>query len=704
MGAKLPDSGIERRIVKAACPHDCPDTCGMHISVENGVAVKVEGAKDMPFTQGTLCTKVARYLDRTYSKDRLFYPLKRVGRKGEGRFERISWDEALDTIAAKFKQIAAVDPQGILPCSYAGTMGMVQYASMDRRFFHKLGASLLERTLCSSAGKVGMKITLGAGVGMDPERFEEAKLILIWGSNSIVSNLHLWSRVQEAKRRGAKLIAIDPYRSLTAAKCDQHVAPLPGTDAALALGLMHVIIGEGLYDADYVEKYTLGFAQLKERVKDYPPEAAAAVCGLGRDEIVALAREYALARPAAIRLNYGMQRHSGGGMAVRTITCLPALSGHWRDAAGGVSLSTGDYYGFNHAALERADLIPNRPRSINQSALGDALTAADPPVRAIYVYNNNPVAVCPDSQKVIAGFAREDLFTVVHEIFLTDTTDYADIVLPATTQLEHYDVHKSYGHLYVLANSPAIAPLGEAKPNSEVFRLLAARMGFGEACFRDSDEDICRQALASSHPRMAGIEWDALKEKGWQRLNLPARFAPFAEGNFPTPSGKCEFWSQTALDMGLDPLPAYVPPRESAQSAPPLAKKYPLAFISPPARNFLNSSFANLAFALQEAGEPTLDIHPADAAARAIADGDRVRIYNGRGSFVTKARVSDRARPGVVAALSVWWRKLSSDGRNANDVTSQALADMGGAATYYDCLVEVEKVTGRFGISETTPP
>ncbi len=691
MGAKHPDPGIERKIVKAACPHDCPDTCGMHISVENGVAVKVEGAKDMPFTQGTLCTKVARYLDRTYSKDRLLYPLKRVGAKGEGRFERISWDEALDTIAAKFREVAAVEPQSILPCSYAGTMGLVQYASMDRRFFHKLGASLLERTLCSSAGKAGMKITLGAGVGMDPERFDETKLILIWGSNSIVSNLHFWSRVVEAKRRGAKVIAIDPYRSLTAAKCDQHVAPLPGTDAALALGMMHVIIGEGLCDDDYVRRHTLGFEQLQKRVRDYPPEAAAAICGLAREEIVALAREYARTRPAAIRLNYGVQRHSGGGMAVRTITCLPALTGHWRDAAGGVLLTTGDWYGLNHAALERADLIPNRPRTINHSALGDALTAAEPPVRAIYVYNNNPVAVCPDSQKVIAGFRREDMFTVVHEIFLTDTADYADIVLPATTQLEHYDVHKSYGHLYVLANSPAIAPVGEAKPNSEVFRLLAARMGFTEACFRDSDEDICRQALASANPRMAGIEWNALKEQGWQRLNVPARFAPFAEGNFPTPSGKCEFWSQTAADQGMDPLPCYVAPRESAQSAPLLAKKYPLAFISPPARNFLNSSFANLPFALKEAGEPYLDVHPDDAAPRGIRDGDAVRIFNGRGSFVTKARVSDRVRRGVVAALSVWWKKLSPDGRNANEVTSQALADMGGAATFYDCLVEIER-------------
>ena len=691
MSAEDSASGKARAIVNAACPHDCPDTCGMHITVEDGVAVKVEGAKDMPFTQGTLCTKVAKYLERTYSKERVLYPLKRVGPKGAGKFERISWDEALDTIAAKFKEVAADDPQGIMPCAYAGTMGQVQYASMDRRFFHRLGASRLERTLCSSAGKVGLKLTLGALVGMDPERFDEAKLIILWGTNSVVSNLHLWSRVQEAKRRGARVIVIDPCRSQTAEKCDQHIAPLPGTDAALALALMHVMINEALYDADYVAKHTLGFEQLKARVQDYPPQKVAAICGIAAADIVALAREYARTRPAAIRINYGMQRHAGGGMAVRTIACLPALSGHWRDAAGGIVLSTADWYGMNHAALERADLIPNKPRSINQAALGDALTAANPPLRAIYVYNNNPVAVCPDSQKVIAGFRREDLFTVVHEIFLTDTTDYADIVLPATTQLEHYDIHKSYGHLYVLANTPAIAPLGEAKPNSEVFRLLAARMGFSEDCFRDTDEDICRQALASDDARMAGIHWDTLKQKGWQRLALPQRLAPFAEGNFPTPSGKCEFFSETAQRMGFDPLPTYTPPRESVQSAPQLGQKFPLAFISPPARNFLNSSFANLGFALKEAGEPCLDIHSSDAEARGIIEGDRVRIRSGRGAFVARARVSERVRPGVVAAPSVWWNKLSPEGGNANEVTSQAIADMGGAATYYDCLVEVER-------------
>ncbi len=682
-----------RRIVKAACPHDCPDTCAMEIAVEDGVAVEVRGGA-MPFTDGTLCTKVAKYLDRTYSKDRVLHPLRRIGAKGpsKGRLERISWDAALDEIAARFKALAVEDPQQILPCSYAGTMGLAQYMSMDRRFFYRVGASILDRTLCSSAGKAGIKITLGGSVGMDPERYDDAKLILIWGSNPVVSNLHVWSRCQEAKRRGARLVAIDPWRSQTAEKCHQHIRVLPGTDGALALGMMHVIIGEGRFDRDYVERHTLGFEELKERVRRYLPEKVAHICGVSAEEVVNLARDYASIKPAAIRVNYGLQRHAGGGMAVRTITCLPALVGAWRDAAGGVVLTTADFYSLDHKTLERRDLLRGSPRTINQSALGDALTTAKPPVNAIYVYNNNPVAVCPDSNKVIAGFSRPDLFAVVHDIFLTDTADYADIVLPATTQLEHYDVHKSYGHLYVLANNPAIAPVGEAKPNSEVFRLLAKRMGFEEACFDDSDEDLCRQALASGAPRMRGIEWDSLKEQGWQRLAVPESFAPFAEGGFPTPSGKCEFYSETAVKLGLDPLPCYTPPRENVHSAPELAQRYPLAFISPPCRNFLNSSFANLPFARASEKEPRLDIHPDDARARGISNGDSVRVFNDRGSYTLKAAVSDRARPGVVVAPSVWWRKLSPDGRNANDLTSQALADMGGAATYYDCLVEVARI------------
>jgi len=681
------------KVVRTACPHDCPDTCGMLVTVRDGVAVKIQGDPSMPFTEGTLCTKVSYYLERTYSPDRLLHPLRRSGPKGSGRFERISWDAALDEIAVRLKALAAEDPQTILPLSYAGTMGMVQYSSMDRRFFHRLGASILERTLCSSAGKMGLKYTLGGSVGMDPERFAEAKLILLWGANPVVSNLHLWSRVQEAKRRGAKIVAIDPYRSLSAEKCTQHVALLPGTDGALALAMMHVLIRDGLVDRDYVAKHTVGFEPLAERVRRYTPEWAAGVCGLKPEEIVGLAREYGTIRPAAIRLNYGMQRHAGGGIAARTIACLPALVGAWRDAAGGIVLTTADFYGFDHAALERPDLLgERRPRVINHAQLGDALTSAEPPVKAVIVYNNNPVAVCPESDKVIAGFRREDLFCVVMDSFLTDTADYADIVLPATTQLEHRDVHKSYGHLYVLANNPAIAPVGESLPNSEVFRRLAARMGFDEPCFRDSDEDLCRQALASTSPRMRGIAWDAVKESGWQRLSVPERFAPFAEGGFPTPSGKCEFYSEALARQGLDPLPFYNPPAESATSNPALTRRYPLAFLSPPARNFLNSSFANLKRFRDLEGGPRLEMHPEDAAARGIRDGDTVRVFNDRGSFTLTARVNGRPRRGVVVAPSVWWKKYSPDGGNANNVTGQRVTDLGGGATFYDCLVEVERI------------
>lgn len=664
----------------------------MLVTVENGIAVKIQGDPTMPFTDGTLCTKVAHYLERTYSPDRLLHPMKRVGPKGSARFARVSWDQALDEIAERLKALAAQNPETILPLSYAGTMGMAQFSSMDRRFFHRLGASLLDRTLCSSAGKAGIKATLGGSVGMDPERFDEAKLILLWGANPVVSNLHLWSRVQEAMRRGAKVVAIDPYRSLSAEKCTQHLALLPGSDGALALGMMHVLIAENLIDRDYIARYTLGFEQLAERVRHSTPQWAAGVCGLRAEEIVQLARDYGTIQPAAIRLNYGMQRHAGGGIAARNIACLPALTGAWRDAAGGIVLTTADFYGFDHAALERPDLLGGRkPRVINHAAIGEALTAAQPPVRAVIVYNNNPVAVCPDSEKVLAGFRREDLYCVVMDSFLTDTADYADLVLPATTQLEHYDVHKSYGHLYALANNPAIAPVGESLPNTEVFRRLAARLGFDEPCFRDSDEDLCRTALASTDPRMQGIEWEGMKRTGWQRLNVPERFAPFAEGGFPTPSGKCEFYSAALERQGLDPLPFFNPPVESVASNPALAGDYPLAFLSPPARNFLNSSFAHLKRFRDLEGEPTVEMHAEDAAARAIRDGEYVRVFNARGSLRLRARVNGKPRRGVVVAPSVWWKKHSPDGGNANNLTAQRTADLGGGATFYDCLVQVER-------------
>ena len=694
---------MNTRVVRAACPHDCPDTCAMLVTVKDGVATEIRGDPDHPNTAGVLCTKVSRYLERTYHPDRILHPMRRIGPKGSGQFAQISWDEALDTIASRLKAIAEYDPRAILPYSYAGTMGAVQGESMAMRFFNRIGASRLDRTICSSAGGTGLKYSIGAKMGTDTEQFVNARLILIWGGNPIASNLHFWMRAQEARRNGATLVAIDPYRSLTAEKCQHHVALLPGTDAALALGIMHVLVRDDLLDHDYIAHYTLGFDQLRGRVADWTPEKTAATCGIPASQVEWLARLYGetalRGEPVAIRVNYGLQRVRGGGMAVRNVACLPALVGAWRHAAGGVLLSSGDTFPKRPDRLERPDLYPvdaARPqRTINMSTIGDDLlrtASADfgPTVDAVIVYNANPVAVAPEAAKVARGFAREDLFTVVLEHFRTDTVDYADIVLPATTQLEHTDVHATYGHQYIVANNPAIAPLGEAKPNSEIFRLLARRMGFHEPEFADSDDEIAAQAFEAGHPRTRQYDWQTVKTKGWYKLDMPA--APFAQGGFPTPSGKCEFYCERMLRDGLDPLPAYIPPYESPASSPELAKQYPLAMISPPQRNFLNTTFVNVQSLRDTEGEPHLELHVDDAAKRGIADGDRVRAWNARGEMMARARVTDRPRPGLVVALSIWWKKLAADGKNANELTHQRLTDMGRAPAFYDVLVQVEKV------------
>ena len=627
------------RQVRATCPHDCPDTCALLITVEDGVATQVKGDPDHPTTAGVRCTKVACYAERTYYPDRLLYPMRRVGNKGEGKFERISWDAAIGEIAQRLGAIAARAPQAILPYSYCGTMGLVQGASLSARFFHRLGAS----------------------VGTDLEQFQDARLILIWDGNPIASNLHFWTRVQEAKRRGAKVIAIDPYRSLTAEKCHQHIALLPGTDSALALGMMHVLIGENLLDDDYIARHTVGFDQLRAR--------AAATCGISALEVVNLARDCGQAarrgEPVAIRLNYGVQLSSSGSFPL------------------------------NRSALQRPDLLAQPARTINMSTIGDDLLRASsasfgPKIDALIVYNANPLAIAPDSSKVTQGFLRDDLFTVVLEQFQTDSADYADILLPATTQLEHVDAHLAYGRLYMMANSAAIAPLGEAKPNTEIFCPLAARMGFDDACFRHSDDDLAAQAFDARDARDARavhFDWESLKARGWQKLDLPD--APFANGGFLTPSGKCEFYSAAMLRDGFDPLPTYTAPYESAFDNPDLARRYPLAMISPPARNFLNSTFVNLKSLRGIEDQPYLDIHPAGSVQRAICHVDMVRIFNDRGAFVAKARVTDKTRAGLVVGLSVWWKKPASDGKNVNEVTSQRLTDMGHAPIFYDTLVQV---------------
>jgi anaerobic selenocysteine-containing dehydrogenase len=528
-------------------------------------------------------------------------------------------------------------------------------------------------------------------MGYDPEAIVNARLVLAWGANIVSSNVHLWPFVEEARRRGARLVTIDPFRSRTAEKSDRHLALLPGTDAALALGMMHVVFRDGLEDADYLDRHATGVEELRGRAAEWTPARTAATTGLTAGEVEWIAHEYATVRPSAIRLNYGLNRHAGGGMAVRTIACLPAVVGAWRDAGGGVLLSTSGLFPVDENALERPDLSPPGTRTLNMSQLGRILTdrALAPPVKALYVYNSNPAAVAPEQEKVREGLAREDLFVVVHDLFPTDTVDFADVFLPATTTLEHFDIHKAYGHVYLSLSRPAIAPLGEALPNTEVFRRLAVRAGLDHPALRESDEQMARAALDWSHPHLAGITYERLEREGSVRLSVGDPFVPFASGGFPTPSGKCELRSERLAAAGLDPIAGYVPPREGPTSAPDLARRYPLAFISPPAHHFLNSTFSAQPVFVRREGEPSVTIHPEDAAARGIAEGAMVRVFNDRGAFLATARVSDASRPGLVVGLSIWWAKMCPGGRNANAVTSQELTDMGGGATFYDALVEV---------------
>jgi anaerobic selenocysteine-containing dehydrogenase len=680
--APVPSATVE---VRGACPHDCPDTCSLVTTVRDGVALRVQGNPQHPHTAGVLCNKVSHYVERTYHAERLLQPMRRVGPKGSGRFEPVSWDAALDDIAGRLAAIAARDPQAILPYSFCGTMGLVQGEAMAGRFFHRLGASRLDRTICASAGAEALVQTFGAKVGMKVEFFAEAKLILIWGGNAIGSNLHFWRIAQEAKRNGARLVCIDPRRTETAEKCHEHVQLLPGTDAALALALMHELVVHDWLDHDYLAGYTIGWDALRERALRWTPERAAAVCGIPAQQIRDQARAYGTTKPAAIRLNYGVQRVRGGGNAVRAVACLPALTGGWRHRAGGVLLSSGGFFPVDAAALQRPDLLAGRqPRTINMVTIGDDLLRPaspefGPAIEAVIVYNSNPVAVAPESGKVVRGFARADLFTVVMEHFRTDTADYADYLLPATTQLEHWDIHLTYGHTDVVLNRPAIAPVGESRTNTQVFRELAARMGFTDPCFAESDESMCRRAFGDR------VDFGVLMEQGFAHLPVPD--APFAQGGFPTASGKCQFFSEALARQGLDGLPDHVPNHEPAGSS----SRYPLAMISPPARNFLNSTFVNLRSLRDIEGEPLLEMHADDAAARGIADAQVVRVFNDRGEYRCKVRISPRARPGVVNGLGIWWRKLGLAGTNVNQLTSQKLTDMGRAPVFYDCLVEVRR-------------
>jgi anaerobic selenocysteine-containing dehydrogenase len=542
-------------------------------------------------------------------------------------------------------------------------------------------------------GTVGMRMTVGANIGADPEGLPESDLVLLWGTNTLTSNPHLWPFVLAARERGASIIAIDPIRTRTAAQCDEWIAIRPGTDAALALGMMHVLLERGLQDDEYIAAHTIGFDKLRERAKEYSPERVSAITGIPAETVIGLGERYGRARSAFIRVNYGLQRHGGGGMAVRTIACLPALTGHWRRAGGGVQLSSSANFAFNTPMLHRPDLSP-KVRTINMIRLGEALTTPNgdvggPPVKALVVYNSNPAAVAPDRNAVLEGLRREDLFTVVMEHFQTDTADYADILLPATTQLEHWDLHLSYGHHYLSLNRPSIDPVGESLPNSEIFRRLARRMGLAEPSLQDDDLTLIRQAIDSPSPNLKGITLETLLERGWTRLNLPKPFLPFADGAFLTPSGKCELYSARMEQMGLDPLPAFTAPYEFPENVPELAARYPLTLISSPAHQFLNSSFVNIGSLRRAAREPECLLHPEDAERRGIGVGARVVIHNDRGAFTAVARIEPTIRPGVVWAPSIWWGKFAADGANANQTTSQRETDMGRGPVFYDNLVEV---------------
>lgn len=701
-----------KKQVYAACPHDCPDACGVLITIEgmNGStrATKIQGDPNHPVTRGFLCGKVAKYLERVYSPERVMYPMRRrkevakgSGKRNVNDFERITWAAGFDEIYERFTAISRdFGPEAILPYSYGGTLGALNNASMDQRFFHRLGASQLDRTICATAGGEAMVSVLGRKLGPAPEDFDHSKYIIAWGANIHGTNIHLWPFIEEARRAGAKLVVIDPYKTRTARYADWYLPINPGTDVALALGMMHVIIHENLYDAEYVARATHGFEELRQRVLEYPPERVAAWTGISADDIGKLAREYATTKPAAIRVNYGVQRSENGGSAMRAITMLPCITGAWKHRGGGIQLSTSGVWQLNSAALQRPDLMLRSPlgrvaRMVNMSELGKALTALDdPPVKAVFVYNSNPAAVAPNHNDVVRGFSRPDLFTVVHEQFFTDTSDYADLVLPATTFFEHKELQTSYGHYHLQVSNQAIAPLGECRSNVDTFQALAQRFGFHkeDACFNQTVDQMIDAALETQNPLLEGITRARLEREGHVRINAGETFLPFADGKFPTPSGKAELYSESLAAMGLDPVVSFVAPTESRHTD--LAQRFPLELLSRKADNYLNTTFCNIPGAQVMEQPGLLEISSGDAAARCIRNGDRVRVFNQRGSVTLTASVDGAVQPGVVATR-LNWAKLSADGNSINVLTSERLTDIGRGATFYSTLVEVEPLNRR---------
>jgi len=686
---------MNEHVVRAACPHDCPDTCAMLVTVDaTGRATGVAGAPEHPITAGFLCGKVSTYIDRVYSGDRLLRPLVRTGPKGEGSFRETTWDEALSLAAQALQAaIGRYGGESVLPYSYFGTMGVLQRDSMSARVMHAIGATELERTICASAGIAGARATHGASPEVDPEEWPKARHLIVWGWNPMSTAPHLWRLLLAARRAGARLVVIDPFRSRTARVADEHVRPIPGTDGALALGMMRAIVDAGLADEEWCRAYAIGYEELLERLEEFPVERCAELSGVGSETIERLGREVATNQPSLVRLGVGAQRHLGAPIAYRTIACLPALAGSWRHRGGGFShvpVATSD--ALDLTAVRRPDLLPGPVRTINMAQLGAALTdpALDPPVAALVVWNANPAAIAPDQEQVLGGLAREDLFTVVLEQFPTDTTRYADLVLPATTQLEHLDLVASWGHHYLTWNEPAIAPVGEAKPNTEIFRLLAARLGLDDPGFRETDEALLSAVLAGGAP---GVDPAMLRSQGYAKVDLGLGPAPHASGAFATPSGKLELRADSLGEHGLDPLPFFDPPAEVTDAT--LAARYPICLITSKTHLFLNSSFANGERQAAAQPSPYVVVHPDDAGARGIGDGTAVRVFNDRGSFVVDAIVSDDVRPGVAVAPMGWWNRSWRGGRSCQATTPQLLTRLRPAPTFNDNRVEIEAYTGH---------
>ncbi|WP_343953465.1 molybdopterin-dependent oxidoreductase [Nonomuraea longicatena] len=659
------------KVVLGACPLDCPDTCSWIVTVEDGRATKMRGNPDQPYTRGALCVKVNRYLEHTRADDRLLYPLRRTGPKGSGRFERITWDEALDEISTRLRR--TVDEHGgeaVWPYNGTGSLGYLQGCEgvAGRRFWNVLGASKHWLNICSAAGSTGLHRANGTAGGMDPENFALAKLVLLWGTNTLTSGHHLWKFIQDAKAAGAHVVAIDPIRTRTADQADEHLAIRPGTDAVLALGLLNVVLAEGAQDEEYLAAHTSGWEDFRAEIMSYPVERVAEITGIPADAVHRLGTRLARTRPTAIRATMGLQRHAGGGAALRTLAAIPGVTGDWRHPGGGLAYSTSDHVKLNIDT--RDDLLPAPARLRTMTRMASEL----PSVKCLFVYGANPLSSTSDTSRIRQQLQREDLFTVVMEQFPTDTADYADIVLPATMQTEHMDLHAGYGHLYLLWNEPATAPAGECLSTTETFRRLAAHMGMTEPSLFASDLELAEELLSSGHPSLEGVTLDRLRKEGWVRMNYPKPFAPFAEG-FPTPSGRMRFPRSGE---------AYVPPYTAGKDG--------LTLITPAAHTFLNSTFGNNPELLRRAKNPVVLVSAADAAARGLTDGRRVRVHNASGEFLADVEISDRVAPGVVASPKGRWPKLSPGGGNVNAVVAERDADMGRGALYHDNIVELSPV------------